>query len=194
MPGAATVFPLRTQRLLLRPFRRSDLPAFAQYRGDPEVARYQSWSAFTQQDAEAFFAQQDGLVFDLDGTWFQVAVERSADGVLLGDVALHFFDEGRQAEIGFTFARAHQGAGYASEAVGCVLSLLFGELGKHRVVATVDVDNAPAARLLERLGFRREGHYIQNVYFKGKWADEYSFALLAHEVGDCPQRGPSPDL
>ena len=116
---------------------------------------------------------------------------RAADGVLLGDVALHFFDEGRQAEIGFTFARAHQGHRYASEVVGRVLALLFGELGKHRVVATVDVANAPAVQLLERARFRREGHYIQNVFFKGKWADEYSFALLA---GDCPRRGPSPDF
>lgn len=176
-----TAFPLRAERLVLRPFRRTDLPTFTAYRNDPEVARYQSWSSFTQQDAEAFFTQQDGLVFGLDGTWFQLAVERAEDGVLLGDVALHFIDEGRQAEIGFTFARAHQGAGYANEAVTRVLALLFDELGKHRVVATVDVDNARAVRLLAGLRFRREAHYVKNVFFKGDWADEYSYALLAQE-------------
>ena len=176
-----TLLPLASARLVLRPFRRSDLPAFTAYRSDPEVARYQSWSSYTPQDADAFFARQEHLAFDTDGSWFQLAVERAADGVLLGDVALHFFDEGRQVEIGFTFDRAHQGAGYANEAVARVLALLFGEMGKHRVVATVDVENARAVRLLERLCFRGEAHHVQNVFFKGAWSDEYTYALLAQE-------------
>jgi len=175
------VFPLNTRRLILRPFKRSDLPAFTAYRNDPEVARYQSWSSYTMEDAQAFFLQQDGLSFNSDDTWFQIAAERREDGVLVGDVAVHFFDEGRQAELGVTFDLAHQRQGYAREAVAEVIRLLFAELGKHRLVATVDVLNQRALHLLQRQGFRREGHYRENIFFKGAWSDEYSYALLDHE-------------
>ncbi|WP_306625464.1 GNAT family N-acetyltransferase [Massilia scottii] len=175
------VFPLSTARLMLRPFTRRDLPAFTAYRNHPEVARYQSWSSYTAEDAQAFFAQQEGMAFDHPDSWFQIAVARQEDGVLVGDVAVHFFDDGQQAELGVTFDTDGQRCGYAREAVSRVITLLFAELGKHRLVATVDVLNLRAQRLLDTQGFRREGHYRENVFFKGAWSDEYSYALLRQE-------------
>lgn len=175
------IFPLNTARLVLRPFTQSDLPAFTAYRNHADVARYQSWSSYTADDAREFFAHQDGLVFDSPDSWFQIAAERKEDGVLVGDVAVHFFDDGQQAEIGFTFDAACQRLGYAREAVRSVIELLFADLGKHRLVATVDVLNLRAQHLLDRQGFRREGHYRENVFFKGTWSDEYSYALLRRE-------------
>ncbi len=63
------------------------------------------------------------------------------------------------------------------------LHYAFGELNKHRVIATTDVLNVASHRLLEKLGFRREGHFIQNIFFKGAWSDEYQYALLRSEQG-----------
>ncbi len=166
---------------MLRPFTRRDLAAFTAYRNQPEIARYQSWTCFTAHDAEAFFAQQDGLAFDANGTWFQVAAERKRDGVLVGDVAVRFFDGGRQVELGVTFDLAHQRQGYAAEAVSRVVALLFSVLGKHRIVATVDTVNLRAQRLLEKQGFRQEGRYRENIFFKGAWSSECSYALLNYE-------------
>lgn len=174
-------FPLYTARLILRRFIQSDLTAFTTYRNQPDVARYQSWSSFSEKDALAFFTEQERLTFNTDGTWFQIAVERQQDAVLVGDVAVHFFDEGRQAELGVTFDTAYQGLGYAMEAMSRVIEFLFSDLHKHRIVATVDVCNMPAQRLLEKQGFRREAHYKENIFFKGAWSDEYSYALLNHE-------------
>lgn len=176
-----TIFPLTTPRLVLRPFTNGDLPAFTAYRNQADVARYQSWSSYTADDAQAFLAQQDGLVFDRPDSWFQIAVERKEDGVLVGDVAVHFFDDGRQAELGVTFDSGCQRLGYAQEAVSSVIELLFARLGKRRLVATVDLRNLRAQRLLDTQGFRREGHYRENIFFKGAWSDEYSYALLNHE-------------
>jgi RimJ/RimL family protein N-acetyltransferase len=82
-------------------------------------------------------------------------------------------DRPRQAEIGFTLACEHQGKGYATEAVDCLLDYVFGKLGKHRVIAITDARNLAASRVLERVGMRREGHFIENVWFKGGWGDEY---------------------
>jgi len=185
------IFPITTKRLILRPFTHYDLQAFTAYRNQPEVARYQSWSAYTHDDALAFFAVQEQLAFDTDESWFQIAVEGRAEGHLIGDVAVHFFDEGRQGEIGVTFGTESGGKGYAQEAVARVVELLFDTCGKHRLVATVDARNIRAQRLVERLGFRREGVYRQNVFFKGLWGDEYGYALLASEWLSATHKKPA---
>lgn len=57
----------------------------------------------------------------------------------------------------------------------------FFTLDLHRITATTDVLNTPSYTLLERLGFRREGHYLENVWFKGAWGDEYLYAMLQRE-------------
>jgi RimJ/RimL family protein N-acetyltransferase len=89
--------------------------------------------------------------------------------------------------ISFSFARAYQGQGFATEAVGCLLAYLFGDLGLHRVVAITDAKNLAVARLLERLGLRREGTFVENIWFKGAWGSEFSYALLHREWArkDC---------
>ena len=83
--------------------------------------------------------------------------------------------------MGFTLAPAHQGRGYATEALRGLLGYAFGTLGLHRVVAVTDALNAPAAALLERVGMRREAHFHENVFFKGAWGSEFVFAMLDHE-------------
>jgi aminoglycoside 6'-N-acetyltransferase len=170
-----------TERLLLRPFRAADAPVLSAYRSDPGVARYQGWDApFPLDAAHAFVAGLDGRDPRAEG-WFQYAVERRADGVLLGDVGVNRHDEGRQAEIGFTLAPEHQGQGYAAEAVRRVVHHLLAEEGLHRVHACVDARNGRSARLLERLGFRREGLELQSQWWKGEWTDDLRYAVLASE-------------
>ncbi|MBW7981661.1 GNAT family N-acetyltransferase [Enterobacillus tribolii] len=177
---------LTTSRLTLRKFTHADLPGFIRYRSNPAVARFQTWENYTREDAEAFYAQQLPLAFNTVGSWFQIAVVRTEDGVLLGDVAVHFIDEGRQAELGMTFDEPFQRQGYAREALTAVITLLFEQLNKHRLVATIDARNDRAARLLEKLGFRREAHFRQNIFFKGGWGDEYAYGLLRSEWENAP--------
>ncbi|HEX7241359.1 MAG TPA: GNAT family N-acetyltransferase [Longimicrobiaceae bacterium] len=189
-----TLTPLDAPRVRLRRFTRADLPAFVAYRADPEVARYQSWDSFTEADGEAFLAKQLGLDPGVPGTWFQFAVEAKDTGALLGDCALHVqADEPRIAEVGFTLAREHQGRGFGREAVERLLDFCFGQLKLHRVIAVVDCENAAAVALLERVGMRREGHFLENVWFKGRWGDEYLYALLAREWRERPHRNASRD-
>ncbi|MCZ4279755.1 GNAT family protein [Kiloniella laminariae] len=177
----ADFFPLLTDRLCLRAFRAEDLSAFTRYRNQPEVARYQSWSSFTAEDARRFWQGQQDLAFNRDDSWFQIALARREDDVLLGDIAVHFFDNGQQAELGFTLDSDHQQQGYAREALDCVLDLLFARLDKHRLSAIIDTRNEAARKLLEKSGFRREAHYRENIHFKGSWSDEYGYALLQSE-------------
>ena len=167
------MLPLTTPRLLLRRFRTEDLPSFSHYRNLPEVARFQSWTYYGMTEATAFYEQQRSQAFAEDESWFQLAVEIQANGALAGDVGIHFFDQGRQAELGMTFSPAYQHQ--------AVMALLFEQLAHHRLIAVVDTRNSGAIKLLEGLGFRREAHYRQNIFFKGEWGDEYLYALLRSE-------------
>jgi len=173
---------LETARLILRHFTDADLVPFMAYRNDPDVARYQGWEGISEAEAHAFIAEQKLVQPGVPGQWFQIAIALKETGVLAGDCALKIDEhDERQAEIGYTLARAYQGKGIASEGVSRILDYTFRMLELHRVIAITDCENAASIALLERLGMRREGHFIRNVWFKGKWADEYLYAVLQDE-------------
>jgi len=176
-------FPIETERLWLRPFCQDDLESFVAYRNDPLVAEYQGWDLpYIRQQAVAFLDEMASAVPSVPGHWYQIALEAKEMGVLIGDCAFCCLsDDPRQAEIGFSLARSYQGKGYGVEAVNALLGYLFDTQGLHRVRAICDVENSASARLLERVGMRREGHFIENLYVKGRWSSEYWYAILRRE-------------
>jgi RimJ/RimL family protein N-acetyltransferase len=140
------------------------------------------WEPQDVPEVRSFIENLLGLEPDTPGTWYQLAITLRATGDLIGDCGLHFPTERQgQAEVGITLSPAHQGRGYATEALERVLEYLFGDLGKHRVYATVDPRNAPSIALLERVGMRREGHLRESVWVKGEWADDVIYAMLGRE-------------
>jgi RimJ/RimL family protein N-acetyltransferase len=62
-----------------------------------------------------------------------------------------------------------------------MMDFLFREKGIHRIVGTVDAENEASIRLFKSLSFRLEAHFIENIFFKGKWGSEYQFAMLSRE-------------
>jgi len=172
-----------TDRLRLRPFRPEDLPAFVAYRSEPEVARYQSWDAsYSMADAERFLAAQRGVELGAPGEWLQLAAVDRRSGTLRGDCAVHVLaTRPATAEVGVTFAPAHQGSGLATEALTAVIDALFDEHGLHRVYAETDDRNVAVHRLFERLGFRCEARLVEADWFKGEWSTLRVFAVLRRE-------------
>jgi len=172
----------QTPRLRVRGFTGDDVESFVSYRADPEVARYQSWTDYTLERGHAFVESLQGSEPGVPGEWFQFALEARSSGTLVGDLALQVdAEEPRQAEVGFTLDRAHQGEGYATEALRAFLDWLFPTFRLHRIIAVTDALNAPAARLLEGVGMRREAHFIDNIFFKGAWGSEFLYAILEEE-------------
>jgi RimJ/RimL family protein N-acetyltransferase len=172
---------LRSERLRLRRFDPRDAEFLAAYRSEPEVARFQSWGeSFSIEAARSLItAFADG---DADGPgWFQWAIERVDHPGIVGDVAVDLQRDGRQAVIGYTIAQAFQGRGYATEIIARAVDHLLVDRGLHRVTAECDTRNAASVRLLERLGFRREGHLRSSTWINGEWCDDYIYALLADE-------------
>ncbi len=173
---------LTTNRLILRRFRREDSESLLAIRNDPEVARYQSWPTSTRAGINTFIDALQQIEPGTPGEWFQFAVTLRESGTLIGDCGLHVLaEDARMAEIGYTFALAFQGQGYATEAVRAMLDYAFGALALHRIAGVSDVRNQGSIRVLERLGFRREGHTVQAFWNKGTWVDEYLYAMLRDE-------------
>ena len=176
MPADPDFTELRTARLVIRRFRAEDAIAFAAYRSDPSIARYQSWDDCTPEDAEAFVAEMETAHPGVPGDWFQFAVGDPASDELLGDVAIRVHaDDTSRAELGFTFAPAHQGKGFATEAVRAVIAYAFDRLGAETVLAIADARNGASIALLERIEMRRT--VTEHVRFKDEWCDEHTYEL-----------------
>jgi RimJ/RimL family protein N-acetyltransferase len=173
------LLPFSTPRLVLRRFIETDVQPFLAYRSDPTVARYQSWESCNLAEATEFIQCHQSQEAGVPGQWLQIAIACKGTDALIGDCAFKVqLHDPRQATIGVTLARQSHGQGFATEALSCLLDALFERLNMHRVVADTDVENTASWKLLERLGLRREGHLKQSLWFKGRWADEYLYAIL----------------
>jgi RimJ/RimL family protein N-acetyltransferase len=176
-------WPLETARLRLRPFDPGDLDALHAIHGDTENARWLYNDARTLDEARELLAHKvAGRALRGDGEWLSAAVVLQATGDLIGDVSLQWASAvHRQGEIGFVFHRSHHGRGYATEAARPLLDFAFDQLGLHRVVGRLEPRNLGSARVLEKLGMRREAHLVENEWVKGEWQSELVYAVLARE-------------
>lgn len=172
--------PLRTDRLVIRMMTTADAPRFAEYRDDPEVARYQLWDLpYTVEEATRVLADQDAEDQLVIGSWNQLAVE--ADGVVVGDVCTHIDPTAGVAEIGYTLAREHQGQGYAREAAQALVAELFDEVGVGRVYGELAPENLASQRVLESLGLTFEAVTKRSFLWRGEWTDNMSYAATREE-------------
>ncbi|MBO6562128.1 MAG: GNAT family N-acetyltransferase [Nisaea sp.] len=185
--------PVFTERLCLRAYRADDLENVFRLRSNPEVVAMLYGDPMTREEApEALARYLTPPVLEADGDELKIAVERREDGAYLGNLKLQLLSrEHLQGEIGYVFDPRHQGRGYALEAARKALELGFGHFGMHRISAHCDVRNTGSWRLMEKLGMRREAHYREKEFFKGAWAEDFVYAILAREWAspeDSPAR------
>ena len=172
---------LETERLRIRPITPEDKYEIFGYRRDKETNQYQGWIPETIEEVEAFIGKVSTQI-NVPGTWFQLVMIEKETQKIVGDIGIHFIDsENQQAEIGCTINKEYQNRGFATESVKAVIDYLFNPLKKHRIIASIDPDNKNSIRLVERIGFRKEAHFIQSVWINGKWADDLIYALLEKE-------------
>lgn len=169
------MLPIATQRLVLRPFRETDLAEFLAYRNDPDVARLQSWERIEAAEAAAFLRSNAEPRLGRTGQWQQIAIALGDGDLLVGDIGLFLSDDGSLAELGFTLAGRHQGRGLAKEAIGALIEALFERPDLARLRAVTDTRNAPAMALLKRLGFQVDS--TADASFKGIRCQEHTYVL-----------------
>ena len=181
---SAVAWPVRTDRLTIRPATVDDAEATWRFRRRPEVSLWLTRTADDREEYAQTFADPERLSKTL-------VVER--DGAVVGDLMLLVEDAWAQAEVadqahdiqaelGWVVEPAHAGQGYATEAAGALLRICFEELGLRRVTAQCFADNVASWRLMEKLGMRRETHTVrESLHRSGTWLDGFAYAILAEE-------------
>src|SRR5262245_5333383 len=179
------VYPIETARLSLRPFVSGDLDDLYAIQSLPEVARYLYWHERTRDEVRSVLKQKTRQKeLTNEGQVMTLAVVLRETGTVIGEVNLRWLsrDHG-QGGFGFVRHPKYQRQGYAREAAQVMLRLGFTGLGLHRIIGRCDARNVASATLMQRLGMRREAHFVENEIFKGEYGDEYVYAMLAREFG-----------
>jgi ribosomal-protein-alanine N-acetyltransferase len=176
-----TLITLRSERLTLRPLRRSDAAELFAIFSDVRVTRYLSKPPWTD-----IGSAHERIARDIDsmstGQYACFGIVQTNDGKLIGECSLfNLMPQCRRAEIGYTLAYDAWGKGYIGEALVSLLEFGFTQLDLNRVEADIDPRNLASAKTLERLGFTKEGHLRERWIVAGEVSDSWLYGLL---VGD----------
>ena len=177
---------MRTDRLVLRPFRDADLPLYAALNADPKVAEWLG-GPLSREDS-------DDIALWANARWEAdrlglLAVERAADGAFLGMCGLHRLrDRPHDVEVGWRLAYAYWGQGYATEAARAWLRYGFEELGLPRIISVTDEPNVRSLAVMRRLGFSFLEH--DRIQDNGVWFDAVVYALTRSEWAEGLRREP----
>lgn len=172
---------IESARLRVRLVTEADLADLLKTNGDAEVTRYLPYAAWqSAADAQAWFERMASA--QATGTAHQFVIEHQTSGEVIGSCLLFRHDVGSaRAELGYVLGRAHWGHGYMAEALEALLDCAFGPLGLRRLEAEIDPRNTASLRLIERLGFTREGLLRQRWVAKGQSVDVVIHGLLRDE-------------
>jgi RimJ/RimL family protein N-acetyltransferase len=173
---------IQGERLRLDTLRDDDFEPLYQIQSDPVICRYLLYEPRSPEKvAEVLTRDAAATRLAKPGDYLQPAI-RDSEGRFAGTMYFELKSvEDRTAEIGWLVGPAFQGRGYAREAAGMLLDLAFGELGLHRVIAELDPRNTASVRVCERLGMRKEGHFVEQMWLKDEWTDTGSYAILDRE-------------
>jgi len=172
---------LSTARLDLRPLVPADASALFSICSDEAVMRYGASPCWADLQVASDKIEQDRRDA-AEGTGLRLGLFRRTDGALLGTCSLYHIDKQcRRAEVGYLLAVSAWGQGHASEAISALLAHGFRALKLNRVEADIDPHNIASARLLERLGFVKEGLLRERWIVDGRKSDSAIYGLLADE-------------
>jgi RimJ/RimL family protein N-acetyltransferase len=171
-----------TKRLMLRDFEKGDWKLVQDYASDPEVVRYVDFGPNSEEESRIFTQKALDQQSEQSRKNFTLAIVLKAKNVLIGGCGIYVSNSDNiEGYIGYVLNRNFWGQGYATEAARALLEFGFNRLKLHRIFATCDVENVASAHVLEKIGMRREGHFHENGWVKGKWHDSLLYAILDHE-------------
>jgi ribosomal-protein-alanine N-acetyltransferase len=175
---------LETERLKVRPLRKSDYKDIHEYMSAPETFRFERGKPASIKESQKFCREFSAK----KPTNFWVA-ELKANRKVIGHVS--FFPEKppefKTWNIGYIFHPKYYRQGYATEATRAVIKFAFTELNAHRIVAYCGTENVASWKVLEKCNMRKEGlmkkNFLHHQEKNGKevWFDSYCYAILNEE-------------
>ena len=173
---------LETPRLHLREQELADAEAAHDYERRPEVMRYQTGDVRTLDESRAYIAKVRQDSAGEPRHLYDLGIVLRSSGRFVGRVGLFVSDPAaREARCWYVLHPEVWGQGLAGEALRAMLDHGFRVLGLHRVVADIDPRNTASVRVVDKLGLRREAHFVENAYLKGEWCDSLIYAVLDRE-------------
>ena len=168
-----------TERLVLREFVAGDWQDVLGYQSDPRYLRLYPSSEQTEEDVKEFVGVFVQWQADVPRRKYQLEITLRNGGPVIGSCGVRRKAENPwEADIGYELAPEHWGLGYATEAAMAMVGFGFGELKLHRISSWCIAENEAAARVLEKVGLRREGRLLEKEYIKGRWWDTLLYGML----------------
>jgi ribosomal-protein-alanine N-acetyltransferase len=182
---------LRTARLQLRPFADGDADDLFALHSNAYILRYWDAPPWSERArAERFIATCARMAEE--GSGARLAIDRASDKAFIGWVSLTRRNpDYRSASMGYCLDGASWGHGYATEAGRALLQWAFDTLDLNRVQAETDTRNVASARVLEKLGFMREGTLREDCVVNGEVSDSWVYGLIRRQWR--PSSGPNPN-
>ena len=177
---------IKTDRLLLRRFMASDYDDLFEFLSKLADDEFEGYPGITYENGK------EHLKSRLDSDEFY-AIELISSGKVIGNIYCGTRNYAAK-EVGYIINKDYQRQGYAAEALFAVIYNAFQE-DTHRIYAECDPQNTASWKLLESVGFRREAHLRQNIYFRKDadgtpiWKDTYVYAILAFDHGEYLENG-----
>jgi aminoglycoside 6'-N-acetyltransferase len=174
---------IETDRLILRYLNRDDVEDVLIYQSDPESVAYIPWPSRTRDEVLASLEKAETFLgFETESATLFLAITLKATGQVIGQLNTSIVNaKNSTANIGYVLNRAFTGNGYVNEAVSALIEHIFSEHQIHRITADIDVRNSASVKVVERLGFRLEGTFVDSDFCKGEWCTMHLFALLNSE-------------
>lgn len=170
---------MKTKRLTLRPFSEQDFSDACEIYEDDLTCRYllhDPWRPDNREQAFAEKLQQNSLASG------KLSLACLLGSKMIGELVFWYTDMRQTVEIGFAFNRAYAGLGYATEAARAIVEWLFEKEGVHRIQANMDARNKASSRVCERIGMRREAHFLEDFWNKGQWTDSFIYGMLRTDL------------
>jgi RimJ/RimL family protein N-acetyltransferase len=182
------MFPVRIEgkSTVLREFTADDVDGVLAVVGDDRITR---WLSFDSRDRDQAAVMLTGILdrqhHDPRGEYYLAITLPASERDVIGFARLGFAGV-KAGKLGYALIPTAQGHGYVTDACGALIGYGFGELGLHRISAAIGPDNVASVRVVERLGFTREGRIRDHVHTNGAWRDSTLWSVLEHEwTGDA---------
>ncbi|WP_019375613.1 GNAT family N-acetyltransferase [Virgibacillus halodenitrificans] len=169
-----------TERLLIRPFESNDIDDVFNIYNNNNTCKYHLHDRWTVENLEREFNKKLDNSSLTKESVLSLAVVNGTK--VIGDLSVWYTDMKDTVEIGFSFLNTVSGKGYATEATRSLSENLFNEFNVHRIQANLDARNVASKKLCERIGMRKEAHFIQDFWNKGEWTDSIVYGMLLSDL------------